>query len=252
MTHQEFYELFVKIEKGALTSKQALQEMEHYSFQDLGFAKVDHERFRRKGFPEVVFGKNKKKAHLLSICTAHLQVHQELLVTRLSPKKWNYLKKNGIEGHYNKIGKILSITNQARSKTGDIVILTAGTSDISVAEEAYESASWMGNRVEVIADVGVAGLQRLLSHLDRLRQAKVIIVIAGMDGALASVVGGLVQVPVIAVPTSIGYGVALKGLSALMTMLNSCAPGVTVVNIDNGFGAAYVASLINNPMKFKG
>ena len=247
MQHEELFQIFDQLHKGDLSPKEALAQVEQKSYQDLGFAKIDHGRGRRQGFPEVVYGETKTPEQLLHICQAHLKVCQQMLITRLSLEKWQYLEKNDIEGHYNPKGRTLAIDQAPKAKVGDILVVTAGTSDLPVAEEARETANIMGSSVEVISDIGVAGVHRLLDRMERIRKARVIIVVAGMEGALASVVGGLVQVPVIAVPTSIGYGASFNGIAALLGMLNSCSPGVTVVNIDNGFGAGFTASLINNP-----
>lgn len=248
MKHKVLYDLFRQVSRGQLSPDDALKKVQAESYTDLGFVKIDHGRQQRLGFPEVVYSENKTIDQLEKICSAHLKIHQCLLVTRLSEEKYLQLEASGLRGRYNAMAQTLSFAPPAPELVGNILILCAGTSDLPVAEEAKETAWVMGNQVELISDVGVAGLHRLLDQLERLRQAKVIIVVAGMEGALASVVGGLVQVPVIAVPTSIGYGVSLHGITALLSMLSSCAPGVTVVNIDNGFGAAFTASLINNPV----
>lgn len=247
MDHHKLLELFEQIHEGVLTPQKALKKIEEASYTDLGFVKIDHSRQKRLGFPEVVFAENKTVSQLEQICGVHLKVHDCLLITRLSEEKYLQLQAKGIQGHYNNVARTLSFAPPDPKLVGDLLILSAGTADLNVAEEARETAWIMGNKVELISDVGVAGLHRLLDRLERLYQAKVIIVVAGMEGALASVVGGLVQVPVIAVPTSVGYGTGFQGVAALLSMLNSCAPGVTVVNIDNGFGAAFTASLINNP-----
>ena len=248
MDHKRLYEIFQQIHERTLTPEKALKQVQAASYSDLGFAKVDHGRQSRMGFPEVVYAEHKSVEHLANICESHLEIHDRLLVTRLSEEKFLQLQEKGIPGRYNNVSRTLSFVPEQGEQKGDILILSAGTADLPVAEEAKETARIMGNAVELISDVGVAGLHRLLDQLERMRQAKVIIVVAGMEGALASVVGGLVQIPVIAVPTSVGYGMGLQGFGTLLSMLNSCAPGVTVVNIDNGFGAAFTASLINNPV----
>lgn len=248
MNHQHLLKIFEQIQQGTLTPQEAFQTIQAASYTDLGFVKIDHSRQKRMGFPEVVFAENKSAEQLKEICSVHLKIHERLLITRLSQEKYLQLDSQTPPGHYNELARTLSFAPSAPKLVGDVLILCAGTSDLAVAEEAKETAWIMGNRVEVIADVGVAGLHRLLDQLPRLYQAKVVIVVAGMEGALASVVGGLLQVPVIAVPTSVGYGTNFQGVAALLSMLNSCAPGVTVVNIDNGFGAAFTASLINNPV----
>ncbi|MCC7234357.1 MAG: nickel pincer cofactor biosynthesis protein LarB [Bryobacterales bacterium] len=215
-------------------------------FEDLGFAKVDHHRAIRAGMPEVIFGKGKAAEHVLHIATHLLERTPNLLATRIEPATATMLRERFPEAEYHPLSGVLRVW---RDKTvhgkGTIVVSCAGTSDIPVAEEAVLTAEVMGNQVELIADIGVAGIHRLMSSRERLTQARVCVVCAGMEGALPSVVGGLVSCPVIAVPTSIGYGASFNGLAALLGMLNSCASNVTVVNIDNGFGAGYVASLIN-------
>jgi len=213
------------------------------SFSDIGFAKVDIERQKRKGFPEVVFCQRKTAGQIEAIAREILRNRQPLLLTRLKQETFTYLKKRFPKLKYNREANIAYLAEPKR-RGGFVAIVTGGTSDIPVAEEARVVLKINGIRVARIYDCGVAGLHRLTSYLHILRRVKVIIVIAGMEGALASIVCGLVSCPVIAVPTSVGYGANFKGLSALLTMLNSCAPGVAVVNIDNGFGAGYFASLI--------
>jgi NCAIR mutase (PurE)-related protein len=237
--------LFRQIAEGRLSPEQALAQAQRQGFQDLGFAKLDHQRAERLGFPEVVYAQGKPEAHLVEICRRHLDVHGQLLVTRLSEEQARHVLSACPGGHHNPTARTLSYGLDQAARRGDILILCAGTADLPVAEEALETARLMGNRGELIADVGVAGLHRLLSYRRRLEQARVIIAVAGMEGALPSVVGGLVKAPVIAVPTSIGYGASFGGITALLAMLNSCAPGVMVVNIDNGFGAGFAASVIN-------
>ena len=246
MNREQLIQLFQQIETGKLTSDQALQQLEKESYEELGFAKVDHARTHRKGFPEVVYGENKTPEQILHISQAHLKVSSRLLITRLSAEKYEYLKLQGVEGDYSKEGRVLVVTKDEIEPIGHVTILTAGTSDLFVAAEAKATAEVMGNHVELVVDVGVAGIHRLFSNMESLEKANVIVVIAGMEGALASVVGGLASVPVIAVPTSVGYGTSFQGVTALLGMLNSCAPGVSVVNIDNGFGAGFIASQINH------
>jgi NCAIR mutase (PurE)-related protein len=237
--------LFRQIATGGLSPEQALAQAQRAGFEDLGFAKLDHQRAQRLGFPEVVFAEGKRIAHLLEICRKHLEAHERLLVTRLSAEHAERILAECPGGHYNPTARTLSYGLAGATERGGVLVVCAGTADLPVAEEAFETARLMGNRTELIADVGVAGLHRLLAHKARLEQARVLIVVAGMEGALPSVVGGLVGAPLIAVPTSVGYGAGLGGVAALLAMLNSCAPGVTVVNIDNGFGAAFAASVIN-------
>jgi NCAIR mutase (PurE)-related protein len=221
--------------------------LRHLPFEDLGFAKVDHHRTLRQGFPEVIMGQGKQPKEIAAIVRALRRRRANVLVTRLSAEKMAMVKKlvSGLKYHAAAhaatcVGKPIKITGK-----GAVLVVCAGTSDIPVAEEAALTAAMMGNRVEKLFDVGVAGIHRLLGNRQQLYAASVVIVIAGMEGALPSVVAGLIDKPVIAVPTSVGYGASFNGLAALLAMLNSCASGITVVNIDNGFGAGFAASLIN-------
>ncbi len=220
--------------------------MRHLPFEDLGFARVDHHRTLRQGFPEVIFGVGKAPEHVAGIVRSLLPQKSNILVTRCSPEIYARLRRVTSKVKYHKAARAASIV-QDRTIYGNGVIhvVCAGTSDIPVAEEAALTARLMGNHVETTFDAGVAGIHRLLSVREALTRAGVVIAVAGMEGALPSVVGGLVSGPVIAVPTSVGYGSSFGGITALLAMLNSCASNVTVVNIDNGFGAGYVASLIN-------
>ena len=223
----------------------AAERLRHLPFEDLGFAKVDHHRALRQGFPEVILGEGKEVAQIAAIVRSMRQRRLSVLVTRLEPLKMSRLRRTGLR--YHRLARAATWTPKPipAGGRGTILVTCAGTSDIPVAEEAVVTATIMGNRVEKLYDVGVAGIHRLLENRRKLDDAAVIIVVAGMEGALPSVVGGLVSKPVIAVPTSIGYGASFRGLAALLGMLNSCAAGVTVVNIDNGFGAGFAASLIN-------
>ncbi|MFH1442153.1 MAG: nickel pincer cofactor biosynthesis protein LarB [Candidatus Omnitrophota bacterium] len=215
-------------------------------FCDLGFAKVDIERHKRRGFPEVIYCAGKTKEHIRDIARELIKNKQDLLLTKLDKEKFACLKKSFPKISYNTTAKLgYLVFSRYKVLRGRVLVVCAGTSDIPVAEEAVVTLQVMGNRVDKLYDVGVAGVHRLMHNIKVLNTAKVIIVIAGMEGALASLVSGLVSCPVIAVPTSCGYGASFGGLSALLSMLNSCSPGVTVVNIDNGFGAGYFASLIN-------
>ncbi|MDD5431786.1 MAG: nickel pincer cofactor biosynthesis protein LarB [Candidatus Omnitrophica bacterium] len=216
-----------------------------HGFSDLGFAKVDIDRQKRKGFPEVVYCPGKTKENIKSICKELLKNKQDLLLTRLDKSTFTYLKKSITCLKYDSLAKLGFYNHGKNLKKGLVVVMSAGTSDIPVAQEAVVTLEIMGNLVVRLFDVGVAGVHRLMHHMDVLRKAKVIVIVAGMEGALASLVSGLVSCPVVSVPTSCGYGASFGGLSALLTMLNSCSPGVAVVNIDNGFGAGYLASLIN-------
>ncbi|MGB3340383.1 MAG: nickel pincer cofactor biosynthesis protein LarB [bacterium] len=215
-------------------------------FDDLGYAKVDLHRQKRKGFPEVVFSQGKTARQVFAIATKILKANDMVLLTKVTPKLAKAIKTKFKKGTYHKDARIYFIGKKLKQQ-GLISILTGGTADIPVAEEAAITAEVMGSKVKRIYDVGVAGLHRILSFRWEIEKARVLIVVAGMDGVLASVAGGLFSKPIIAVPTSIGYGLNLQGLTPLLTMLNSCAPGVAVVNIDNGFGAGYIAALINKP-----
>ena len=216
-----------------------------FPFEDLGFSKVDHHRQLRTGFPEVIFCEGKTVAHVKQISEHILAAGHPLLATRATPDMYEAVKEIASEARYNTLGRTITAAQSEDAGVSGILVISAGTSDLPVAEEAAETAQMMGNQPERLYDVGVAGLHRLISNHEKLLTARVIIVVAGMEGALPSVVGGLVDCPVIAVPTSVGYGASFGGLAALLGMLNSCASGVTVVNIDNGFGAGYSASLIN-------
>ena len=238
--------LFEQVRAGKLTPDAAVARLRHLPFEDLGFAKVDHHRALRAGMPEVILGEGKTPSQIASIFTRLARQGGNVLATRANAKQFAAVRKKirAAEFHELACAIVLKRDHQKYGK-GVIVVVSAGTSDIPVAEEAVVTAQVMGNEVEHLYDVGVAGIHRLLANREALTRARVVIVCAGMEGALPSVVGGLVGVPVIAVPTGIGYGASFKGLAALLGMLNSCASNVSVVNIDNGFGAGYVASLIN-------
>jgi NCAIR mutase (PurE)-related protein len=243
-------EILDGVQKGTLSVAEAKEKLATY--ENLGFAKVDHHRKKRQGFPEVVYGEGKTKEQILSIVQAIRSNGNDVLVTRISKEKAEHVLTEFPEFHYNEIAQILSWKDESKaddSFEGYIAIVCAGTSDLRVAEEAAITAEALGCNVRRFYDVGVAGIHRLLDNIEEIRQATVSVVVAGMEGALPSVVGGLVSHPIMAVPTSIGYGANFNGLSALLTMLNSCASGISVVNIDNGFGAAYNAALINNIAK---
>lgn len=240
-------QLLERVRLGRVSVKQALDRLRHLPFEDLGFAKVDHHRSLRQGFPEVIMGQGKSASDIAAIARAMRRRRANVLITRLSPEKIGQLKKS-LRGfrYYPRAGAATWSSSNIRIRGGGtVLVVCAGTSDIHVAEEAALTAEMTGNRVERLYDVGVAGLHRLLDNRAKLFSAAVLIVVAGMEGALPSVVAGLVDKPVIAVPTSVGYGASFNGLAALLGMLNSCAAGVTVVNIDNGFGAGFAASLIN-------
>jgi pyridinium-3,5-biscarboxylic acid mononucleotide synthase len=254
MNQTDLLKILEAVESGKLSPGAALERLRHLPFEDLGFAKVDHHRALRQGFAEVVFAKGKTPQQVAAIVRAMLQKkdsRHNILVTRASPEVFSAVKKtNGKTARAARFHPLSGVITIERSREtsgkGVILVVSAGTSDIPVAEEAFLTAHVMGNRVDQLYDVGVAGIHRLLEHREsKLAQARVIICVAGMEGALPSVVGGLVAAPVIAVPTSVGYGASFGGIAALLGMLNSCASNVAVVNIDNGFGAACVASCIN-------
>ncbi|WP_018924877.1 nickel pincer cofactor biosynthesis protein LarB [Salsuginibacillus kocurii] len=213
-------------------------------YEDLGFCKVDYDREERTGYPEIIYGEGKSADHIKQIMAKLLEKHGKALATRVSAEKAEFLIEAFPHGVYHPDSNIFRIGQTETSLNGKLLIVSAGTSDLPVAEEVQLTAEWMGCDTETIQDVGVAGLDRLLSHKEQLQTASVLVVVAGMEGALPSVIGGLVKRPVIAVPTSVGYGAHLQGLTPLLSMLTSCASGVSVVNIDNGFGAASQASLI--------
>jgi hypothetical protein len=235
------------LKSGKVTVGQAMEGLRDLPYEDIGFAKLDSHRDLRRGFPEVILCLGKTPRQIAEIARRMSESHALVLATRAPPKIYAHLRKalDGKRVTYHEKAAIVSIGTPPKATRGSIVIVTAGTSDIPVAEEAGVTAELMGSKVTRLYDVGVAGVHRVLDRRDLLRKAKVIVVVAGMEGALPSVVAGLVQVPVIAVPTSVGYGASFDGLAALLGMMNSCAPGVGVVNIDNGFGAGYLASLMN-------
>lgn len=247
MDEQHLRKLLEDVRAGQVSTDDAVSRLSTLPFRDLGFANIDTHRALRQGFPEVVFGQGKTIEQVTRI-VAELRSHgSDVLVTRLEPEKGAAVEAASPGVRYDPLSRTLTLRHkpfQDRGR-GTVLVLSAGTSDLPVAEEAAVTAEMMGNRVERVFDVGVAGLHRLLHRLDTLRAATVVVVVAGMEGALPSVVGGLVSAPVIAVPTSIGYGASFQGLAALLGMLNSCASPVSVVNIDNGFGGGYVAGLIN-------
>jgi len=246
MNSESIRKLFEQVRAGKLDPDQAVQQLRHLPFEDLGFAKVDHHRALRVGMPEVIFGQGKTPAQITQIFSRLAQHEGNILATRASKQQFAAIKKKVRKAQYRELARAVVLQrDQTTYGKGIIAVVSAGTSDIPVAEEAVLTARMMGNRVEQLFDVGVAGIHRLLEHRSELTEARVIICVAGMEGALPSVVGGLVGIPVIAVPTSTGYGASFGGVAALLGMLNSCASNVTVVNIDNGFGAACVASCIN-------
>jgi hypothetical protein len=250
MNSQALRKLFDQVKKKRLSPDDAVERLRHLPFEDLGFAKLDHHRALRQGMPEVIFAPGKTPGQVADIFTRLAAHGGNVLATRATEEQYaavaSKFPNNVHRPEYRPLARAIVLKRDRKQHgKGIIVVVSAGTSDIPVAEEAVVTAELMGNNVQHIYDVGVAGIHRLLAHRQALAKASVIIVCAGMEGALPSVVGGLVGVPVIAVPTSVGYGAAFEGLAALLGMMNSCASNVSVVNIDNGFGAGYVASLIN-------
>ncbi len=239
-------QLFDDVRRGKVSSDEAVEKLRHLPFEELGFAKIDHHRALRTGVPEVIFGPGKTPEQIAEIFGRLAKRGNNVLATRVTPEQARAVRRKLRKAEHHALARAITLAqDDAVHGKGKIAVVSAGTSDIPVAEEALVTAQIMGNEVQHVYDVGVAGIHRLLARRDVLMQARVIIVCAGMEGALPSVVGGLVGVPVIAVPTSVGYGASYQGIAALLGMLNSCASNVTVVNIDNGFGAGYVASMIN-------
>ena len=239
-------DIFEKYKKGELDLPEALQMVSSHGVEEMGFATIDTERLQRTGFPEVIYGEGKTTEQVKLIAERMYQKGIDVLATRTTPAMYHAVKEIIPSAQYNEMARTITYKHSTVTNLkGYIVVVAAGTSDMPVAEEAAETARFLGNEVKTIYDVGVAGIHRLFHKLDVIRGARVVIVVAGMEGALGSVVGGLVDKPVIGVPTSVGYGANFQGLSALLSMLNSCASGISVVNIDNGFGAACQASLIN-------
>ena len=231
---------------GDLNESDAAEQIKHLSFENIGYARVDHARTQRQGFPEVIFGQGKTSAQIAGIFEKLAARAPHVLITRTTADVYGDIRNIHTDAEWHESARLIRLRrDETELGSGEITIVTAGTSDIPVAEEAALTAETMGNRVKRVWDAGVAGIHRILAERELLQRSRVVIVVAGMEGALPSVVGGLVSVPVIAVPTSIGYGASFGGIAALLGMLNSCASNVTVVNIDNGFGAGFVASLIN-------
>lgn len=237
--------LLQEVGEGSVSWEEAFKQLKTLPFTDLEFAKVDHHRTLRKGFPEVIFSPGKTAEQIAQIVSELRQRGQDVLITRAEKNIFPEVKKVDPTSRYFQEAKIILIQDKPKARVGHIAVVSGGTSDLPVAEEAAITCEAMSNRVSRIYDVGVAGIHRLFAYHDLLSEAKVIIAVAGMEGALPSIIGGLTAAPVIAVPTSVGYGASFKGIAPLLTMLNSCAPGVAVVNIDNGFGAGFMASLIN-------
>ncbi len=240
----EIREILEKVQKQEITLEQAEKEIQNNNYEDLGYAKIDHNRKERTGNSEVVFCQNKPDEFLTKIYNTIYKENGEVLGTRATKEQYELLRSTIPNVQYDNISRILKI-EKSKEFIGNIAICTGGTADIPVAEEAAQTAEFFGNKVERIYDVGVAGIHRLLSQKEKIDQANCIIAVAGMEGALASVIGGLAKVPVIAVPTSVGYGANFGGIAALLSMINSCSNGIATVNIDNGYGAGYIASQIN-------
>jgi len=249
MTQQNLKEILERLVNKKLTIGQAIKKLKFLPFEDIGFAKIDHHRALRKGFPEVVFCQNKSAGQVAEIVKRLAKNNSNVLATRATENMFKEVKKHIKNVEYNKLSRTIIVNKKINKKCpsgrGKIMVLSAGTSDIPVAEEAAVVAEVMGSKVERLYDVGVAGIHRLLGNKEKLQNSNVLIVVAGMDGVLPSVVSGMFNKPIIAVPTSIGYGASFNGIAPLLTMLNCCSPGVVAVNIDNGFGAGYFASLIN-------
>lgn len=247
MCEDEIISMVKSIRQGNISTEEAVSKIKELSYKDLGYATIDNSRENRTGYAEVIYCAGKTIEQVKGIVQyMMMKGNSNILATRASKEMYEEVKKICKDAEYNELARIISVKRNKKDLSDSyIAVVTAGTSDLPVAEEAAETAEVYGNRVERVVDVGVAGIHRLFNKIDVIRKAKVVIVIAGMEGALASVVGGLVDKPVIAVPTSVGYGANFGGLSALLSMLNSCASGVSVVNIDNGFGAGYLASMIN-------
>lgn len=241
-------DLLARHARGEVTTAEALQRLRDLPFADLGFARVDHHRRLRRGFPEVIYGQGKTLEQVVALVNTIAATGAPVLVTRTNAEVADAVRIHHPGASFDGLARTLTVTRGDVPITGagTVLVIAAGTSDLAVAQEAVRTSEVMGNRTELVADVGVAGIHRLLAVMPRLQAARVLVVIAGMEGALPSVVAGLVRIPIIAVPTSVGYGASFGGIAALLAMLNSCASGVTVVNIDNGFGAAFAASLINH------
>lgn len=238
-------ELLEAVKNQTLSVEQAQEKLRYLPYEELGYAKLDLHRGMRQGFPEVVFCSGKKDEYLLSIFERLYAEYGEVLGTRASKEQYELVKEKLPMANYDEESHILKIEKTEKTHVGHVIVCTAGTADIPVAKEAAETATYFGAKVQTIFDVGVSGIHRLLAHVPEFQKATCVVAVAGMEGALASVIGGLVSCPVIAVPTSVGYGANMQGLSALLTMINSCANGISVVNIDNGYGAGYIAAQIN-------
>ncbi|MCP4451134.1 MAG: nickel pincer cofactor biosynthesis protein LarB [Planctomycetes bacterium] len=252
MQTEQLKQLLEAVQHGSVDIDTALDKLHHLPYEDLGFARIDHHRQVRRGFPETIFCQGKTTEQVVTIFESLASRGNNVLATRATQSMFDALIASGqcVEARYDTLGRTIVLEQTASNKSTHVLpIITAGTADLPVAHEALATARIMGQDARILCDVGVAGLHRLMAHLDEIQDAHVVIVVAGMEGALASVVGGLVSCPVIAVPTSVGYGASFGGLAALLSMLNSCASGVSVVNIDNGFSAAVSATLINRKIE---
>jgi hypothetical protein len=238
-------ELLYQVKEGTIEIEEAERQLKKLPYEDLGFAKLDHHRKIRQGFEEVVYCSGKSEEHLVKIYQTLAAEGIDVLGTRAGEEQYRAVQQALPDVNYDKVSRILKVERHEKESIGKVIVCTGGTADIPVAEEAAQTAEFFGTKVVRLYDVGVAGIHRLLSNMETFHEASCVIAVAGMEGALAGVVAGLVDVPVIAVPTSVGYGASFEGLSALLTMMNSCANGITVVNIDNGYGAGYVATQIN-------
>ncbi len=245
MDESRLREMLQSVESGALSIDEALARLRQLPYEDLGFAEIDHHRALRTGFPEVIFGEGKTPEQIASIAQRLAGHTDTVLITRADPEAYSLVRQRLPDATYHASARAITLERTPAPKHPGVVVCCAGTADLPVADEARVTAELMGSAVDVMHDVGVAGIHRLLDKTDRLQAANAIVVVAGMEGALPSVVAGLVSAPVVAVPTSIGYGASFQGLAPLLAMLNACAAGVGVVNIDNGFGAGYLAAMIN-------
>jgi NCAIR mutase (PurE)-related protein len=246
MDQNEIEKILQAVRAGEMDDADAAQKIKNLSYEDIGFARVDHARAERQGFPEVIFGEGKTSEQICGIFEKLMARRPNVLITRTNKDVYGDIRNIYTDAEWHESARVIRVIRDDTERgSGEITVVTAGTSDIPVAEEAALTAETMGNRVKRVWDAGVAGIHRILAERELLQNSRVVVVVAGMEGALPSVVGGLVAVPVIAVPTSVGYGASFGGIAALLGMLNSCASNVTVVNIDNGFGAGFVASLIN-------
>ena len=246
MTPEEITKMLRQVRRGRLSIEEAVDRLRNLPYEDLGYAKIDHHRTLRQGFPEVIFARGKSPEQVEGIVRRMLRTEHNILVTRGDKPLFERIRRLDDRAEFHPLSGAIAIRRDKKIRgKGVVLVISAGTSDIPVAEEALVTAETMGNRVQSIFDVGVAGIHRLLAQSRHLRRARVIIAVAGMEGALPSVVAGMVAVPVVAVPTSVGYGASFRGIAGLLGMLNSCASNVAVVNIDNGFGAGYLASVIN-------